>query len=64
MKKMTYYLSSPLGSLIVRILFQPLEEYMALYEWRAGGNQVKITKAIYGDLAGAVGAACFAIDQQ
>lgn len=41
-------------------LFEPLEKYMGNYEWRAGGNQTKIVKAEYGDLAGAVGAACFA----
>ena len=44
-------------------LFDPLEEYMTMYEWRAGGNQTKIVKAQYGDLAGAVGAACFAREQ-
>lgn len=41
-------------------LFEPLQEFMAKYEWRAGGNQTEIVKAQYGDLAGAVGAACFA----
>ena len=41
-------------------LFEPLEKYMSNYEWRAGGNQTEIVKAQYGDLAGAVGAACFA----
>jgi glucokinase len=41
-------------------LFEPLEELMAKYEWRTGGNKTKIVKAEYGDLAGAVGAACFA----
>lgn len=41
-------------------LFQPLEEYMSKYEWRTGGNKATIVKAEYGDLAGAVGAACFA----
>lgn len=41
-------------------LFVPLEKYMSIYEWRAGGNQTTIVKAEYGDLAGAVGAACFA----
>ena len=44
-------------------LFDPLNEYMAVYEWRAGGNQTEIVKAQYGDLAGAVGAACFAREQ-
>lgn len=41
-------------------LFDPLEKFMSSYEWRAGGNQTEIVKAQYGDLAGAVGAACFA----
>lgn len=41
-------------------LFEPLEEYMQNYEWRTTGNKVKIVKAEYGDLAGAVGASCFA----
>lgn len=41
-------------------LFKPLEKLMEKYEWRTGGNQTKIVKAQYGDLAGAVGAACFA----
>lgn len=41
-------------------LSEPLEKFMAIYEWRPGGNKTEITKAQYGDLAGAVGAACFA----
>ncbi len=41
-------------------LFNPLEEYMIKYEWRTGGNRTQIVKAQYGDLSGAVGAACFA----
>ncbi len=44
-------------------LFEPLEKYMSRYEWRAGGNLTEIVKARYGDLAGAVGAACFAREQ-
>lgn len=44
-------------------LFDPLDEYMAKFEWRAGGNHTEIVKAQYGDLAGAVGAACFAREQ-
>jgi len=43
-------------------LFEPLEGYMSKYEWRTGGNKTKIIKAQYGDLAGAVGAACFAME--
>lgn len=41
-------------------LFEPLKEFMCKFEWRTGGNQTRIVKAQYGDLAGAVGAACFA----
>jgi len=44
-------------------LFDPLENYMEAYEWRAGGNKVQIAKAMYGDLAGAAGAACFAMEK-
>ncbi len=41
-------------------LTEPLEKYMAEYEWRTGGNRAEITLARFGDLAGAAGAACFA----
>jgi glucokinase len=41
-------------------LFNPLEKYMENYEWRTAGNKTEIVKAQYGDLAGAVGVACFA----
>jgi len=41
-------------------LFKPLEGYMSKYEWRAGGNKVEIVKAGFGEMAGAIGAACFA----
>lgn len=40
-------------------LFIPLEKYMSEYEWRAGNHSVKIVKAQFGELAGAIGAACF-----
>jgi glucokinase len=43
------------------MLFEPLREYMNEYEWRTGGNRVEIVKANYGDFAGAVGAANFAM---
>jgi len=43
-------------------LFEPLEKYMSQFEWRTGGNYTEIRKAQYGDLAGAVGAACFALE--
>ena len=41
-------------------LFEPLEQFMAKYEWRAGGNKTAIVQATHGELAGAIGAACFA----
>jgi len=44
-------------------LFDPLEEYMNTYEWRAGGNGAQIVKATFGDMAGATGAACFAMEK-
>ncbi len=45
-------------------LFKPLEEYLNLYEWRAGGNKVEILKAQFGDMAGAMGAACYALERE
>jgi glucokinase len=42
-------------------LFEPLKEYISKYEWRPGGIKTEIVKAIYGDMAGAIGAACFAM---
>lgn len=43
------------------LLFEPLQEYLEQYEWRAGGNRVRIVKAAFADLAGAIGAAGFAL---
>ncbi len=45
-------------------LFDPLEKFLASFEWRAGGNRAMILKAAHGDLAGAIGAAGFAMMQQ
>ena len=45
-------------------LFEPLENFIHSYEWRAGGNHTEIVKAQYGDFSGAVGAACFAREQK
>ena len=42
-------------------LFGPLSNFVAKYEWRAGGQGVRIEKAAFGDLAGAIGAAGFAL---
>lgn len=44
-------------------LFKPLAEYMTQYEWRPDGNATPIVKAHFDDFAGAIGAACFAFDQ-
>jgi glucokinase len=45
------------------VLFESLNEYMKEFEWRTGGNKVEIVKAVYGDLAGTIGAASFAMDK-
>jgi glucokinase len=45
-------------------LFEPLKGFMNDYEWRAGGNGVEIVKAEFGDMAGAIGAACFALERE
>ena len=44
-------------------LFEPLEQFLSLFEWRAGGFKTTLLKSHFGDLAGAVGAACFAVTQ-
>ena len=45
------------------VLLEPLNEYIEEFEWRTGGNKVEIVKAVYGDLAGTIGAASFAMDR-
>jgi glucokinase len=42
-------------------LFEPLESFLSMCEWRAGNNKTIILKAQFGDMAGAIGAACFAL---
>jgi glucokinase len=42
-------------------LFIPLNEWFDEFEWQPGGIRPKIVKAVHGDLAGAIGAACFAL---
>ena len=42
-------------------LFEPLRQFMSLYEWRPGGKQTPIVQAQFGDMAGAIGAAGFAL---
>ena len=44
-------------------LFEPLAEFMDLYEWRAGEQAVPIVQARFGDFAGAIGAASFAVSR-
>lgn len=45
-------------------LFDPLEAFLRVYEWRPGGNRTAIVKAHFGEGAGAVGAAYFALAKQ
>ena len=42
-------------------LFEPLVKYMDDFEWRAGGYAVTVVKAFHGEMAGAIGAAGFAM---
>lgn len=44
-------------------LFKPLETFLELYEWRPGAVATPIEKASFEALAGAVGAACFALQE-
>ena len=44
-------------------LFVQLDNFLAKYEWRTGGNRVNVVKAQFGEMAGAVGAACFALEK-
>lgn len=45
-------------------LFVPLEAYMKEFEWQPLGTTTPIVKAVYGDMAGAIGAACYAMQKQ
>lgn len=42
-------------------LFIPLNKWFDEFEWQPGGSRPKIIKAMHGDMAGAMGAACFAL---
>ncbi|UHG90009.1 ROK family protein [Spirosoma oryzicola] len=44
-------------------LMRPLAEFMTLYEWRPGGQATPLKIAQFGDMAGAIGAASFAIQR-
>jgi len=45
-------------------LFIPLNKWFDEFEWQPGGVRPVIVKAVHGDLAGAIGAACFAMSKQ
>lgn len=45
-------------------LLRPLTDFMTLYEWRPGGYGTPIKLAQFGDMAGAIGAASFAISSE
>lgn len=44
-------------------LFIPLNKWFDEFEWQPGGIRPQIIKAVHGDLAGAIGAACFAMEK-
>ncbi len=44
-------------------LFIPVNEFMKQFEWQPVGKTTKIVKAVYGDMAGAIGAASFAVEK-
>ena len=45
-------------------LFVPLNKWFDVFEWQPGGIRPQIVKAMHGDLAGAIGAACFAMSME
>lgn len=45
-------------------LFLPLNEFMKKFEWQPNGKTTSIVKAMFGDMAGAIGAASFAMNKQ
>jgi len=44
-------------------LFIPLNKWFDEFEWQPGGIRPQIVKAVHVDLAGAIGAACFAMNR-
>lgn len=44
-------------------LFIPLNKWFDEFEWQPGGIRPRIVKALHGDMAGAIGAACFAAER-
>ena len=45
-------------------LFDPLAIFMKQYEWRPDGKPTQIVKANFNEYAGAIGAACFALQKK
>lgn len=45
-------------------LFLPLNEFMKKFEWQPKGSTTSIVKAMFGDKAGVIGAASFAMSKQ
>jgi glucokinase len=45
------------------LLLNPLWEFLSKYEWRPGGNETPVVLAHFSDLAGAMGAAGFALSK-
>lgn len=45
-------------------LFKPLASFMEVYEWRPEGQATPIYQAAFADYAGAIGAACYALNKQ
>ncbi len=46
-----------------KLLFEPLQTFIDLYEFRPKGKKTKIEKAHFDDLSGAIGAAAFALGE-
>jgi glucokinase len=44
-------------------LMKPLEDFLALYEWRPGGKHTPLKPAQFSDMAGAIGAGAFALSK-
>jgi glucokinase len=44
-------------------LFKPLNEFMKQFEWQPNGKTTDIVKAVYSDMAGAIGVAGFAMNR-
>ncbi len=45
-------------------LFRPLADFLDVYEWRPGTKRTPVVRAAFGEYAGAIGVAAFALQQQ